>query len=299
MAARAGSGSARVGPGMGPGLSCSQNPQKTPAGPGGSGWSGSVTLSFVAAGPRITHDTRVTRDARVRGYRECRGKTRTYPDHPDPWRFSAAFARARPGPNPDPHLDPPGPGTLGARAPPRCRDRRLLSIRIRRTPIVKNDTITTYLHGEIIETRKPEWVLRAQTVCNGGEIPWHAALTKVLNFLPRIDSIGTDDLDDGIQILTWAIPDDGGHYVEFCTRHHIFEAVWVPEKAEWLPFRTKHILPFLRAHAAIATAHSLERLVQHFCPAPTHQSSDHGTPRPDHPPLPASLLRAARAARGA
>jgi len=298
MAPLDGSGFALVGPGMGPGLPCSRNPQKAKAGPGGSGWSGSVALSFVAAGPRITHDTRITRDARVRGYRECRGKTRTYPDHPDPWRFSAGFARARPGPNPDPHLDPPGPGTLGARAPPCCCDRRLLSIRIRRTPIVKNDTITTYLHGEIIEAQKPEWIGRAKTVCNGGEIPWHAALTKVLNFLPRIDSIGADDRD-GIQILTWVTPEGGGHYVEFCTPHHIFEAVWVPEKAEWLPFRTKHILPFLRAHAAIATARSLERLAQHFCSAPAHQSSDQVTRRPDHPPLPASLLRAARAAHGA
>lgn len=95
------------------------------------------------------------------------------------------------------------------------------------------------------------------------------------------------------------IPEGGGHYVEFCTPHHILEAVWVPEKAEWLPFRTKHVLPFLRAHAAIATANSIERLVQHFCPAPVDRSSDRVTPRPDHPSLPAALRRAARAASGA
>jgi hypothetical protein len=114
-----GSGSAQVGPGMGPGLASPQNPRKTSVGPGGSGWSGSVTLSFVAAGSRITHDARVTRDARIGGYRECRGKTRTHPDHPDPWRFSADFQQRRPGPNPDPHLDPPGPTGPNAREVPR------------------------------------------------------------------------------------------------------------------------------------------------------------------------------------
>ena len=163
---------------------------------------------------------------------------------------------------------------------------------------MKNDTITTYLHGKIIEAQKPEWIGRAKTVCNGGGIPWHAALTKVLNFLPFIDHIGPDHLD-GMQVLAWVIPEGGGHYVEFCTPHHILEAVWVPEKAEWLPFRTKHVLPFLRAHAAIATANSIERLVQHFCPAPVDRSSDRVTPRPDHPSLPAALRRAARAASGA
>ena len=163
---------------------------------------------------------------------------------------------------------------------------------------MKNDTLTTYLHGEIIETQKPEWIMRAQTDCNGGEIPWHAALTTVLNFLPRIDGIGVDDLDR-IEILTWGIPESGGHYVEFCAPHHILEAVWIPERADWLPFRTKYILPVLQAHAAIATANTLERLAQHVWPAPAQRSSDRVDLRPDHPPLPASLLRAARAARGA
>ncbi len=161
-----------------------------------------------------------------------------------------------------------------------------------------NDTITTYLHGEIIETKTLEWVLRAQTVCNGGQIPWHAALTKVLNVLPHIDRIGADD-PGGIQILTWVMPDGGGHYVEVCTPHHILEGVWVPRQAEWLPFRTMHVLPVLQTHAAVATAKALERLAQHVCAALTHEASDQGTPRPDHPPLPPALRRAARAASGA
>ncbi|MBX6376685.1 MAG: hypothetical protein IRZ13_20965 [Acetobacteraceae bacterium] len=163
---------------------------------------------------------------------------------------------------------------------------------------MKTGTIITYLNGEFTETPKPEWILRAQTICNRGEIPWQAALTKVLNFLPVSDSIGPDHLD-GMQVLSWAIPEGGGHYTEFCTPHHILDAVWVPENAEWLPFRTKHILPFLQAHAAIAAANSIERLAQHFCPALGHWPADQITHRPNHPPLPTALRQAARAASGA
>ena len=154
---------------------------------------------------------------------------------------------------------------------------------------MKNDTVTTFLYGKITEMQKPEWLILAQAICNGGETPWHAALTKVLNFLPFSESIGPSD-SHGVQVLTWVIPEEGGHYVEFCTSHHIMDAVWVPEKAEWLPFRTKHILPFLQAHAAMATANSLQRLLQHVAPATEGQMPCHA----EHAPLPLALLHAAQ-----
>lgn len=154
---------------------------------------------------------------------------------------------------------------------------------------MKNDTVTTCLHGEMIEMRPPEWIVRAQAICNGGQIPWHTALAEALNFLPFSESIGRDH-QDGVQVLTWVIPQDGGHYTEFCTPRHILDAVWVPEKAEWLPFRTKHILPFLQAHAAMASANSLQRLLQHMAPATPPLIPRHA----EHAPLPAALLQAAQ-----
>ena len=152
---------------------------------------------------------------------------------------------------------------------------------------MKNDTVTTFLYGKITEMQKPEWLILAQAICNGGETPWHAALTKVLNFLPFSESIGPGD-SHGVQVLPWVIPEEGGHYVEFCTSHHIMDAVWVPEKAEWLPVRTKHILPFLQAHAAMATANSLQRLLQHVAPATEGQMPCHA----EHAPLPPAWLQA-------
>lgn len=151
---------------------------------------------------------------------------------------------------------------------------------------MKNDTVTTLLHGEMVEMRPPEWMVRAQAICNGGEIPWQAALTRALHALPHRESIAPD-APDGVEVVTWVIPEEGGHYVEFCTPQHILDAVWVSQKAEWLPFRAKHILPFLQAHAAVATANSLQRLLQHVVPATEGQL-------PRHAPLPPALLEAAR-----
>jgi len=155
--------------------------------------------------------------------------------------------------------------------------------------IMKNRTVTTCLHGEMIEMKTPEWIVRARAICNGGQTPWHAALTQVLKFLPHSESVAPDT-PDGVQVLTWVIPEEGGHYAEFCTPHHILDAVWVPEKAEWLPFRTHYILPFFQAHAAIATANSLQRLLPHVAPATQAQIPRHA----EHAPLPAAFLQAAQ-----
>lgn len=37
-------------------------------------------------------------------------------------------------------------------------------------------------------------------------------------------------------------------------------AVWVPDRANWIPFYGGHISPFLRAHAEMATAGQLDRI---------------------------------------
>jgi hypothetical protein len=158
---------------------------------------------------------------------------------------------------------------------------------------MKNDTITTCLHGEMIEMRLPEWIVRAQAICNGGQIPWHAALTEAMKCLPFSECISPDD-PNAVQVLTWVIPEAGGHYTEFCSAHHILDAMWVPKKAEWLPFRTKYVLPFLQAHAAMATAHSLQRLLQHVAPTPTPTTLAQIPRHAVHAPLPAALLQAAQ-----
>jgi hypothetical protein len=57
----------------------------------------------------------------------------------------------------------------------------------------------------------------------------------------------------------WMVPDNGGHYAEFWTELDIVARVWVPLKTDWLPFRTKHAMPFLQAHASLAMVNHLKR----------------------------------------
>lgn len=115
-ATASGSGSAPVGPGKGPGTPVVGKPRNTPVGPGGSGWSGSVVFSFVPAGVCIKHVAHIAHDTRIRGVRKSGEETRPHLDHPDPWRISAGFTRAKPGPYPDPYPDPPGPACSGRRS---------------------------------------------------------------------------------------------------------------------------------------------------------------------------------------
>ncbi len=99
-----GSGSEGAGSGLGPGLPISKNVVISMAGPGGSGWSGYILLFAIGGGKTVHKDILVM--TKNRGVHKGKGKTRTYPDHPDPSRVSAGL---RTTPYPDPtrtHLDP-------------------------------------------------------------------------------------------------------------------------------------------------------------------------------------------------
>jgi len=99
-----GSGSEGAGSGLGPGLPISKNVMISMAGPGGSGWSGYILLFAIGGGKTAHKDILVM--TKNRGVHKGKGKTRTYPDHPDPSRVSEGL---RTTPYPDPtrtHLDP-------------------------------------------------------------------------------------------------------------------------------------------------------------------------------------------------
>jgi len=116
-----GSGSAPLGPGLGPGIGTARKPPNSWMGPGGSGWSGYAAFSFVGTGMRImTRVVCVTRDTRITGVRKSREETRTYPDHPDPWRISAVFRHRRPGPRPGPTRTRRASTTAAATVLPPC-----------------------------------------------------------------------------------------------------------------------------------------------------------------------------------
>ena len=99
-----GSGYDGTGSGLGPGMPISKNVMISMAGPGGSGWSGYISLFFIGGGKTV-HKERLVM-TKNRGVYKGWEKTRTYPDHPDPSRVSAGL-RATPYPDPTrTHLDP-------------------------------------------------------------------------------------------------------------------------------------------------------------------------------------------------
>jgi hypothetical protein len=48
--------------------------------------------------------------------------------------------------------------------------------------------------------------------------------------------------------------------VEFSDVCQVLAEAWIPDPADWIPFYTGHIAPFLRAHAEMATAGQLDRI---------------------------------------
>ena len=163
---------------------------------------------------------------------------------------------------------------------------------------MNTDTLTTYRHGELIELPEPDWYVRANQLGLADGLDWHESLSKVLR-----SSRGSEGMEralsDGAAFFYWVIREGGGHYAEFCTGDDIVEGVWIPEEADWLPFRTQHVMPFLQAHAAVALTNRLELVLQHFgiTPGPWLPQGQSRWPSGGAPALPESLLKAAAAAR--
>ena len=62
-----------------------------------------------------------------------------------------------------------------------------------------------------------------------------------------------------VEVNQWRTP-GGGMYVEFIDVFRVIAAVWIPEPADWIPFYTGHIAPFLHSHGQLAMNEQLERI---------------------------------------
>jgi hypothetical protein len=123
---------------------------------------------------------------------------------------------------------------------------------------MNSDTIMTYRRDVFVEEPQPAWFIRAREVAMLEDRDLHGALSVVLKCCCR--SEGMQDRGElGAAFVYWVVPDNGGHYAEFWTEFDIVARVWVPLKTDWLPFRTKHAMPFLQAHAALAMVNHLKR----------------------------------------
>lgn len=122
---------------------------------------------------------------------------------------------------------------------------------------MNTDTIMTYRYDVFAEVAQPDWFIQAREMMTIHDMDLHAALSDVLNCCRRAEGIqGDGDLDAAV--VHWVVPDNGGHFVEFCTQYDIVARVWIPRRIDWLPFRAKHVMPFLEAHAALAMANHIK-----------------------------------------
>jgi hypothetical protein len=123
---------------------------------------------------------------------------------------------------------------------------------------MNSDTIMTYRQDAFLEVRQPDWFYRAREVAMLEDRDLHGALSAVLQCCCRTE--GIQDLGEyTAAFVYWLVPDNGGHYAEFWTEFDIVSRVWIPLKTDWLPFRTKHAMPFLQAHASLAMVNHLKR----------------------------------------
>jgi hypothetical protein len=118
------------------------------------------------------------------------------------------------------------------------------------------DTIMSYREDMFLEVPQPHWLLRAREVALIEDRDLHGALSKVLHCCCRAEGIQEAGAH-AAAFAHWIVPDNGGYYAEFWTEWDIASRVGIPLKTDWLPFRTKHAMPFLQAHASLA-------LVNHF-----------------------------------
>jgi hypothetical protein len=87
---------------------------------------------------------------------------------------------------------------------------------------------------------------------------WDAAADEVLGDSDLVAEV-QDHLSVAVQVNEWRTPEDG-RYVEFSDVLRVIAQVWIPDPADWIPFYTGHVVPFLRAHAEMAIAGQLDRI---------------------------------------
>jgi len=118
------------------------------------------------------------------------------------------------------------------------------------------DTITVYQAGAFMTVPAPKWLCKARELDSRPRIGWAAALELATGSSVSTSTIGEHG---SAEVLDLPLP-GGDHYVELLDPLQMVAAVWVPEPADWLPFYSAHVTPFLQAQANIEIAEQLMRV---------------------------------------
>ena len=120
------------------------------------------------------------------------------------------------------------------------------------------ETISTYRAGTFTTEPAPAWLIEAHERAASGDESWDDALKSALGDTP-MNTVAEDHAACPAETVDWMTP-NGGRYVEFRDVLRVIADVWVPDPADWLPFYTAHILPFVRTHAAVSMTGLLDRI---------------------------------------
>ena len=161
------------------------------------------------------------------------------------------------------------------------------------------DTITVYRRAPSSSVPAPKWLCKAHELAARPGIGWAAALELATGSSASTSTIGGTRICPRFTICRCQA---GGITSSSWIRLRIVAAVWVPEPADWLPFYSAHVTPFLQAHANIEIAEQLIRVGNCLIAFARHGEGQHvnrdcGRSQYDIDRDREILRRAARAAR--
>lgn len=133
--------------------------------------------------------------------------------------------------------------------------------------------ITVYRAGVFTRESDPTWLIHARDKARKRSICFQDALSGHLDNAGIDTWIARDRVEDA-HVASWELS-QGSRYVELYASHERVEAVLIPEPEDWLPFYTTFAVPFLQAHAGVATAQRLHRIANLLAAWTRHGEGTH------------------------
>ena len=135
-----------------------------------------------------------------------------------------------------------------------------------------NYTITVYRAGRFTTEVAPPWLIDIHARSNVTR-DWDRAIREVIGDVVSSASVEDSSWSDG-QFMSWRTP-GGGYYVDLSGNEGGHAEVWIPDAADWLPFVSAHVEPFLQTRAAIRQIAALDRLANAFIAYARHGDGRH------------------------
>ena len=133
-------------------------------------------------------------------------------------------------------------------------------------------TITVYRAGTFTSETAPPWF--PELLAAAEELgDWDKAIHKVLVMQATHTAI-TDGACHYGRVTAWHTP-GGGMYVEMDSGDRGHADLWLPDTADWLPFSSAHVEPFLQTRAAFQQTFATERLANALIAFIRHGEGEH------------------------